>query len=591
MSEDDLTPLVNVSQLFSSRLAFEENMNLLAMQVASRLEGDCLFLLLEPGQGRLVLRGRARWPNMTGGEADFEGLEQHLWALEVEETAGAPWHAARLGTSTFAPCLATFPEPLDPIFDRLGAVALIAVPIRAGQEWLGLIVAIRRRASAPFAAEHLAAIQALAPQTAGALVNATLLAEERWQRQKAELMFQASRAIHTELHFEQAVREIALLLKQSIKAPWVGLLEYQPDRQVLRLLGSTFEPDVDLRLATRPWHLHGWPDAMRILAEPDHLTPITLPPAIGALIGQVEPASWGLPLMHKKSPQGLLLLTCPPKQPLFRPEAQEVAVAIAEFMALALANHHLIEEEARARIQIIRSQTAAQEREVLLRQIVHDLRNATQAMSLVVEDMELAANASPELHASLAILDNQITFVSNFLKEKLNWMQMGARPGTGDVATLETVFADLEQRYGPAARAKRQRLIVSPPDAIEVALSSVQLEQIVGNLLDNAIKYTPDHGEVRMRADFSDGWVTIYVSDTGPGIPADMHAHLGELGYRGQHDGVEGSGVGLANVRQLVTRAGGLIGLSSNAFGSPYDVTGTTFHVSLPTTLWGKIIL
>ncbi|HEY9722090.1 MAG TPA: HAMP domain-containing sensor histidine kinase, partial [Oscillatoriaceae cyanobacterium] len=245
------------------------------------------------------------------------------------------------------------------------------------------------------------------------------------------------------------------------------------------------------------------------------------------------------------------------------------------------ANQHLVDQEAKARIQIIRSQAAAQEREVLLRQVVHDLRNATQAMSLVVEDMEYEIGDNPQLQASLSTLNNQITFISNFLKEKLNWIQPGERPQEHRTS-LPSVFVSLESRFGPAARAKRQRLVVSRPEPIQVYLSVVQLEQALGNLLDNAIKYTPDEGEVRLWADVSDNWVTIYISDTGPGIPPADQPHIGELGYRGQQ-AQEGNGLGLANVRQVITRAGGLFGFSS------HESVGTTFYVSLPTTQWGRV--
>ena len=74
-------------------------------------------------------------------------------------------------------------------------------------------------------------------------------------------------------------------------------------------------------------------------------------------------------------------------------------------------------------------------------------------------------------------------------------MAQGERPGPGEVARLTQVFAAMGDRFGPAARAKHQRLIVSPPEPVEVALSGVQLEQVLGNLLDNAIKFTQAHGE------------------------------------------------------------------------------------------------
>ncbi len=585
---------VDINRLFAARVPLEDVINNVAREIAAWSRSDCLLLLADAPGGQLQVRGVAAAPagyGLAGGAASYASLDAHLLGLDPSTTSLAPWRDARRGAPTITDDFEA--DDLDGVWKALGVGHLMAMPLRKSHDMLGLLIACRTSAMPTYGPTDAAIFGALAAEISRGLATATLLAEERWQRQKAELMFQASKAIHTELQFDQAVREIALLLKQSIRAPWVGWLELRPERDELVLIGSTLEPAKDLRLADAPVPLAAWPEVREIFAAgretagpggaPPHLTRVTLPAPLAQAAHPPEGEGWAVPLLHKREPQGLLVVTCAPGQTGFRPESQEVAVAIAELMALALSNHHLIEEEARARMQIIRAQAAAQEREVLLRQIVHDLRNATQAMSLVVEDMELGIGPNPQVQAGLGILNNQITFISNFLKEKLAWMAQGERPGPGEVARLTQVFAAMEDRYGPAARAKHQRLIVSAPEPVEIALSSVQLEQVLGNLLDNAIKFTQAHGEIRVRADVSDGWVTIYVSDTGPGIPVEVRPHLGEVGQRGHH-AIEGAGLGLSNVRQLVTRAGGLFGCTSS------ENIGTTFHVSLPSTLWGRVI-
>ena len=589
-----LDAFIDIGRLFAARLPLEDVICNVARELAARALTDCLILLADGPGTRFQVRGLAAAPagyGLPGGAAAYAPLEAHLaTTLDPATTDLAPWREARRGAPTITDDVEG--AALDGVWRALGVGRLLAIPLRKSHDVLGMLIACRPASAPAFDPTDGALFGALAAEVTRGLATATLLAEERWQRQKAELMFQASKAIHTELQFDQAVREIALLLKQSIRAPWVGWLELRPERDELVVVGSTLEPAKDLRLADAPVPLAGWPEVRAVFAAsrepgaggaPPRLTRVPLPAPLASVVQAPAGEGWAVPLMHKREPQGLLVVTCAPGQEGFRPESQEVAVAIAELMALALSNHHLIEEEARARMQIIRAQAAAQEREVLLRQIVHDLRNATQAMSLVVEDMELGIGENPQVQAGLGILNNQITFISNFLKEKLAWMAQGERPGPGEVARLTQVFAAMEDRFGPAARAKNQRLIVSAPEPVEVALSQVQLEQVLGNLLDNAIKFTQPHGEIRVRADVSDGWVTVYVSDTGPGIPVEVRPHLGEVGQRGHHT-IEGAGLGLSNVRQLVTRAGGLFGCTSS------ESVGTTFHVSLPSTLWGRVI-
>jgi signal transduction histidine kinase len=570
--------LVEVSQLFNSRLQIDEIIALLAKQVAERLQGDCIFYLVDGAPSQSITTA---WH--AGHPMRAALLDRALDGRALPPPESLVLGAARRGEAVFAPDLDCLAGEGDDLWRRLEATSLLSVPIRSGNELLGMIVALRGDTQPPFGEQDMTLLQVLTPQAAGAIITARVLAEERWQRQKAELMFQASKAVHTELHFDQAVREIALLLKQAIKTPWVGIFEYQPQEQALVLLASTSEPAIDLRLASQRLPIAGWPEVESALAESEGEPTIPLPAKLADAVGHPGARAWALPLVNKHLPQGLLLMLAPNAETPFPAEAREVSVGIAELVALAIANQHLVDQEAKARIQIIRSQAAAQEREVLLRQIVHDLRNATQAMSLVVEDMEFTIGDNPQVRSNLATLESQITFVSNFLKEKLSYFQHGDRINAQHATALTDVFADLDGRFGPAAKAKHQRLIVSSPEPIKLPLSAVQIEQIIGNLLDNAIKYTQEHGEIRLWADHSDGWVTLYVADNGPGIPTVDQARLGEVGYRGQQ-AQEGHGLGLSNVRQLVTRAGGLFGFSSHL------AVGTTFHVSLPTTTWGRQI-
>ncbi|MDB5100913.1 MAG: Sensory box histidine kinase [Cyanobacteria bacterium RYN_339] len=578
----DAALLADIGQLYNSRLQIDEIVGLVAKQAAERMAAEAVFFWHDASDGGLYPRG---W--YGSDPARMAVFDRRFRTFGRPLNNSDPVLAARAGRSTFAPVLARFPGTVDPVWKEMEAASMLVAPIAAARGLIGVLYVLRGEGAPPFTEHELATLEAVAPQAGRAIANATLLAEERWQRQKAELMFQVSKAIHTELNFDQAVREIALLLKQAIRTPWVGLFEIlpgDPHPTALRLVGSTAEPGVELRICNAPWSLENWPEAHAVMAGEEGHQTILLPAELQEALGHPEGDWRAFPLAHKLGPQGLLIVSTPVGEHRLRPEAVEVAIAVAELVALAIMNQHLIDQEAKTRIQIIRSQAAAQEREVLLRQIVHDLRNATQAMSLVVEDLEISIGDEANAQAGLSTLNSQISFISNFLKEKLRWIQHGGTSGPDRVSTLADVFADLQARFAPAARARQQRLMVSPPEHIQVALSSVQLEQILGNLLDNAIKYTQPGGEVRLRADFSDGWVTIYVSDDGPGIPTSMQAHLGEVGYRGGNGQVEGAGLGLANVRLLVTQGGGLFGFSSRL------QVGTTFHVSLPTTLWGRMI-
>jgi signal transduction histidine kinase len=102
---------------------------------------------------------------------------------------------------------------------------------------------------------------------------------------------------------------------------------------------------------------------------------------------------------------------------------------------------------------------------------------------------------------------------------------------------------------------------------------------VLFNLLDNAFRFTPDGGSVRVRAALANGWCEVAVEDTGPGIPPEHLPMVFERFYRvdpsrSRDDG--GTGIGLAIARSIVEAHGGKIWAKSEGG------TGSTFRFVLP---------
>ncbi|MBN3003733.1 sensor histidine kinase [Chromobacterium alkanivorans] len=74
---------------------------------------------------------------------------------------------------------------------------------------------------------------------------------------------------------------------------------------------------------------------------------------------------------------------------------------------------------------------------------------------------------------------------------------------------------------------------------------------LLGNLVDNAIRYTPPHGQIDIAIRQTQTEILLEVSDTGPGIPEQERERVLERFYRGSHSGIEGSGLGLAIVSRI----------------------------------------
>jgi signal transduction histidine kinase len=98
----------------------------------------------------------------------------------------------------------------------------------------------------------------------------------------------------------------------------------------------------------------------------------------------------------------------------------------------------------------------------------------------------------------------------------------------------------------------------------------------LSNLLDNALKFTPEGGEVEIGADTDENMVNVWVRDTGMGIPSEELPHIFERFYRGRDHGEEGSGLGLAIVESILQAHGGERSVES----TPGE--GSIFRLMLP---------
>ncbi len=149
------------------------------------------------------------------------------------------------------------------------------------------------------------------------------------------------------------------------------------------------------------------------------------------------------------------------------------------------------------------------------------------------------------------------------------------------VSVAEVVQACME-RHRPRAEAKQQSLEAVPPSderPITVWADEEAVEQILDNLLDNAVKYTPEGGRVSVRWRREDEQVSLEVSDTGIGIPESDLPRIFERFYRvhkARSREMGGTGLGLSIVKHLTQALHGSVRASSK------PGHGTTFTVCLP---------
>jgi len=141
---------------------------------------------------------------------------------------------------------------------------------------------------------------------------------------------------------------------------------------------------------------------------------------------------------------------------------------------------------------------------------------------------------------------------------------------------IQTVSDDFK---APAQQKDIEFVISPPPEDMTVFLDPQQMRRAVENLINNAIKFTPQQGKVHVSAGVFDSRAWISVQDTGPGIPAEAFEHLFEPFYRvsaATSKNTEGSGLGLTISKTIVERHHGEIWVDSTVG------QGSTFRIELP---------
>jgi signal transduction histidine kinase len=133
-------------------------------------------------------------------------------------------------------------------------------------------------------------------------------------------------------------------------------------------------------------------------------------------------------------------------------------------------------------------------------------------------------------------------------------------------------------QLGVLAEEKRQSLILEPLGAPRSFADRLVLRQSLVNLVDNAIKHSPDGGAIRIRVSNANAGACIDVCDSGSGIPVDVQPRIFDRFFRATNEDAAGAGLGLAIAKWAVEANGGQLSLVKA------DDSGSTFRITLPST-------
>jgi signal transduction histidine kinase len=226
---------------------------------------------------------------------------------------------------------------------------------------------------------------------------------------------------------------------------------------------------------------------------------------------------------------------------------------------------------------------ADQRKGLFLGTLAHELGNPLASLDNALYLIRLARPVREDLAYPVQLIERQVGLVRRLVDDLLDLTRVGA--GKVELRLqpppLQDVLSRTAEECRPKAEGRRQDFLVLLPAAPStVEADPDRLYQVVVNLLNNAVKYTPEGGRIWLKATVEGDEAVVRVEDTGVGIDAGMLPKIFELftqeeASRSRSEG--GLGLGLPLVKELVTRHGGSVQVRSEGRGK-----GSEFTVRLP---------
>jgi len=264
-----------------------------------------------------------------------------------------------------------------------------------------------------------------------------------------------------------------------------------------------------------------------------------------------------------------------------------VAACLAE---LAIAGRELTSEiEARHaaedRVEELKraSQLADKRKDEFVSTLAHEMRSPLSAIASAVQFMRLQEPDDPRLRRARDAAERQVRHMARLLEDLLDISRItsGSIELQKERLELTPILNNAIETISPLIRERDHSLTLRAPELpLYVVADRGRFVQMIGNLLSNAAKYTPPHGQIQVIARSQGNFAEIRVSDNGIGIPADILPRIFDLFMRMDQSlnrTEKGLGIGLTLARRLAELHGGSVSAHSEGEGK-----GSEFVVRLP---------
>ena len=217
----------------------------------------------------------------------------------------------------------------------------------------------------------------------------------------------------------------------------------------------------------------------------------------------------------------------------------------------------------------------------------HQMKTPLAGMRMQSE-LALRQTSQDEIHRSLEQLSKSSEAATRLINQLLSLAHAENRPVRArafEPIELCELARDVVQEWVPAAITRQIDIgFEQPGHPVMTKGNAMLLRELLSNLIDNALRYTPSNGSVtiRVRSDDDRQQAMLEIEDTGPGIAATERSHVFERFYRILGSNAEGSGLGLAIVREIALQHDAEVDVFSNPHSHDPKSPGSLFRIALP---------
>lgn len=248
-------------------------------------------------------------------------------------------------------------------------------------------------------------------------------------------------------------------------------------------------------------------------------------------------------------------------------EAEDTLTARLQHQLLKLRN-----------ILTAQNQMLAQEKEqikTLISDISHQIKTpiaAANTFAELLDDGELSAEERTEYITTLQMSLGKLTFLTNSLI-KMSRLESGIISLKPEKNSLNEIVLQAVKTVYAKAKEKGILITFECDQAFEAVLDFNWTAEAISNVIDNAVKYTPQGGFVRLQITEYPSFLRLDISDSGVGIPEEEQAKIFGRFYRGKQSvGTDGVGIGLYLTREIINKQNGYMKVSSDENGSTFSL-------------------